>query len=223
MPNAPSTEPPGPVLLSLTCTLLRSTSAVSCTTIAPARATGVASSASNSRTVSYAAFLPNRVVEDTVAHTWAFTAHLQNLLGQAIGTPNGTTVTGERLFVTDLQATPGTDFPAEQTVTLAPPDTIPAWVRSDTNISSDRFAKRIVLVEFRPTATLADRQLAIALVNGVVVGGRRWSDGVRGTYYVKVADDGTGDAILTAAKALTALPQVQFASFEVLLDPLDAG
>jgi hypothetical protein len=40
---------------------------------------------------------------------------------------------------------------------------------------------------------------------------------------LKVADDGTGDGILTAAKALTALPQVQFAIFEVLLDPLDAG
>jgi len=69
-----------------------------------------------------------------------------------------------------------TDFPAEQTVTLLPPDTVPAWIHADTNTapptdsSGGNYAKRIVIVVFRPTATLADRQLAIALVNGVVVG-----------------------------------------------------
>jgi hypothetical protein len=118
-----------------------------------------------------------------------------------------------------------TDFPAEQTVTLVPPDTIPTWVRSDTNMgptdgSHPRFAKRIVMVSFRPTATLADRQLAVALVNGVIVGGRHAADGSLGVYYVKVADNGSGDGILAAARTLTHLPQVEFAIFEAPLDEL---
>ena len=114
-----------------------------------------------------------------------------------------------------------TDFPAEQTVTLVPADTIPACVHSDTNVgptdgSHPRFTNRIVMVRFRPTATLADRQLAIALVNGVVVGGSRASDGSSRVYYVKVADNGSGNGILAAARTLTHLPQVQFAIFEVV-------
>jgi len=74
-------------------------------------------------------------------------------------------------------------------------------------------------VVFRPTATLADRQLAIALVNGVVVGGIRTAEGSLGSYYVKVAD-GSEEGVFTAMEALNALPQVQFATLEVYLDPL---
>jgi hypothetical protein len=113
-----------------------------------------------------------------------------------------------------------TDFQAEQTVTLSPPDTLAAWVHSDTNLarptatSSGNFTKRIVKVRFRSTATLADRQLAIAFVNGTVVGGKRGSGGA---YFVEVADDGTGSGILAAAQRLTALPQVESAIFEVTL------
>ena len=72
------------------------------------------------------------------------------------------------------------------------------------------------MVRFRPTATLADRQLAIALVNGVVVGGSCASDGSSRVYYVKVADNDSGNGILAAARTLTHLPQVQFAIFEVV-------
>jgi hypothetical protein len=75
-------------------------------------------------------------------------------------------------------------------------------------------------VTFRPTATLADRQLAVALINGVVVGGDRTPDGSLGYYYVRVIDDGSGNGIIAAKKALAALPQVQSATFEVLLDDL---
>lgn len=266
-----------PVILSLTCTLLRSSSRISC---APATARVAAANASGTAgtTGTYAQFVPFNLVKDTVKQIWSFDAFVKNLLQQSIGTLNGTTVTGSKVFVTNICAAHGsgtvsiisadgvgnatapnqpylsydqivragtnsrtkvwkvsvpktvtavnmdilvtTDFPAEQTVTLLPPDTIPAWVHSDTNFTANgpRFTKRIVKVAFRPTATLADRQLAVALVNGVVVGGRHTRDGSSGVYYVKVTDDGSGSGILAASTTLTALPQVQFAIFEVLLD-----
>ncbi|HEX6807101.1 MAG TPA: hypothetical protein VF118_03890 [Gemmatimonadaceae bacterium] len=217
-------------------------------------------------------------MKDTVRQVWSFDAFFHNSLQQTVGTLNGTTVTGSKIYVTSISVTQGTgpvrmlnpdgtgcltapnqayftyeqivapdsnsnaklwnvsvpntvtvlrmnillttDFPAEQTVTFVPPDTIPTWVHADTNVSRDspRFTKHIVKVRFRPTATLMDRQLAVALVNGVVVGGRHLPDGSFGVYYVKVADDGSGDGILEAAKTLTALPQVESAIFEVFLN-----
>lgn len=278
MPETAHAVPGPPVLLSVTCTLLRSSSTISCAPDTTVRALGVSANVILGATGTYAQFLPFSLSKDTVKQIWSFYAFVHNLLQQPIGTPNGTTVTGSKVFVTNIYATQGsgtvsiiradgvgnvtapnqpyfrydqivgaggnsntkvwkvsvpntvtavnmdilvtTDFPAEQTVTLLPPDTIPVWVHSDTNVSADgpRFTKRIVKVAFRPTATLADRQLAVALVNGVVVGGRHNPDGSFGVYYVKVADDGSGSGILAAATTLTALPQVQYAVFEVLLD-----
>jgi hypothetical protein len=255
-----------PIVLSLTCTLSRRASTVSC---APAG--------------TYAVFVVQNLKKDTVRQIWSFDASVQNLLRQPIGTLDGTTATGATIFVTGVYATEGrgavsvihpdgagnltgpsqpyfnysqilqagasskakrwmvsvpnsvtvlrmeirmtADFPAEQTVTLVPPDTVAAWVHADTNIASGTdstaggFAKHIVKVRFRPTASLADRQLAIALVNGVIVGGWHTADGSLGFYYVKVADDGTGDGIAAAARVLTALPQVQSAVFVVNLGP----
>ena len=272
-----------PVTLSLTCTLVRGASTVTCAPATPPGAAGVGANVMLGATGTYATLVPSKLVEDTVRQTWSFDAFVHNSLHQSIGTLNDTTVTGSKIFVTALHVTQGTgtvivinpdglgnfsapdqayftynqivpagansnakrwkvsvpstvtavsmdilvttDFPAERTVTLVPPDTIPAWVRADTNIgptdgSHPRFLKRIVEVRFRPTATLADRQLAVALVNGVVVGGSHASDGSLGVYYVKVADNGSGDGILAAAQTLTHLPQVQFAIFKVLLDEI---
>jgi hypothetical protein len=268
-----------PVIAALTCELDGAAKTVVCSTPAVAPA-GVSASVIHGATT-YAIFSPGNLVRDTVSHTWQFTAHIQNLLQQSIGTPNGTSVTGVKVFVTDLHAIAGTgevsvasadgrctftapnqsyvdydqivasnghtrkklwkfdvpntvtavsmnilistDFRAEQTVTLSPPDTLAAWVHSDTNLarptatSSGNFTKRIVKVRFRSTATLVDRQLAIAFVNGTVVGGKRYADGIGGAYFVEVADDGTGSGILAAAERLTALPQVESAIFEVSL------
>ena len=271
------------IMLALTCTLSRNARTVSC---APASsgAPGVGANVTLSASGTYAQFVPFNLVKDTVSHIWSFDALLHNLMQQSIGTLNGTTVTGSRVFVTDIEATQGTgtvsiinadgtgtltapsqkyfnynqivaaganslakgwkvsvpntvtavnmdilvstDFPAEQTVTLLPPDTVPAWIHADTNTapptdsSRGNYAKRIVIVVFRPTATLADRQLAIALVNGVVVGGYHTSDGRFGYYYVKVPDDTSGNGVPAAIRTLITLPQVQIASFDVYLDPL---
>jgi len=273
-----------PVVLSLTCTFSSASTTVSCGPAAPPLAAGVSASVIYGSTPTYATFFAFNLVKDLVAQQWSFTAYVQNLLKQSVGTLNGTTVTGLKVFVTDFHATAGTgtvsianadgtgtftapnqpyfnynqivaangytgnklwkfnvpntvtavsmsilistDFPAEQTVTLVPPDTIPAWVHADSNLAastasaSGNFTKRIVKVRFRSTASLADRQLAIAYANGIVVGGKRSADGIGGYYLVQVADDGTGSAILSAAKRLTSLPQVESAIFEVSLQEL---
>jgi hypothetical protein len=269
-------------LLSLTCNLDGRSSTISCTTVLPSAPAGVNASVIYGATATYAIFFPFSLVKDTVAHTWQFTAYLQNLLKQSIGTLNGTTTTGVKVFVTDFHATSGTgavsvanadgtgtftapnqpyfnynqiiavngysgnklwkfnvpntvtavsmsilistDFPAEQNVTLAPPDTLPAWVRSDTNVSQRtdsvhvRFMKRMIKVSFVPTAALADRQLAIAYVNGVVVGGQQNPDGT-GYYYVQLPFDATGANLFSISRKLRTLPQVESAHAEIVLDP----
>jgi len=273
-----------PVVLAVTCTLLRNSSTISCAPTTARRGPGVSGNVILAPTGTYVQFVPFNLVKDTVKQIWSFDGFLHNLMQQSIGTLNGTTVTGSKIYVTAISATQGTgtvsiinpdgignltapnqpyfnynqivaaganslaklwkvsvpntvtavnmdilmstDFPAEQTVTLLAPDTIPAWVHSDTNhasptdSNSGNFSKNIVVITFRPTATLADRQLAVAMVNGVVVGGHSTSDGKYGYYYVKVADDGSGSGIIAAVKALTALPQVQLANFDILLGEL---
>jgi hypothetical protein len=266
-----------PVLLSLTCELNGNASTVSCKPVAPSAPAGVSASVIYGATATYAIFFLFNLVKDTVAHTWQFTAYLQNLLKQSIGTLDGTTTTGVKVFVTDFHAMAGTgtvsvanadgagtftapnqpyfnynqiiapsaysgnklwkfnvpntvtavsmsillstDFPAEQSVTTVPPDTIAPWVRADSNVGGRSaptnialpYAKRVLKVFFRGTATLADRQLAVAFVNGTVVGGWRAQDGVSGYYVVMVPDDGTGSGVITARSALRKLPQVQYA------------
>lgn len=275
-----------PVLLTATCTLSRSASPISCVPAAPAPRADDSTHVARSPAGPYGEFLASNLVQDSVRQVWSFDGSLHNSLGQAIGTLDGTSVTGSAIFVTVIRVTEGTgavsvinadgvapvtapnqpyfaydqivasgahstakrwelrvpntvttvrldvlvttDFPAEQNVALLPPDTVPSWVHADTNVapptdsSRGHFAKRIVIVAFRPTATLADRQLAIALVNGVVVGGMHSPDGSIGTYYVKVPDDASEHGVFAAMRALDALPQVQFAALEVYLDELSS-
>lgn len=285
-----------PVISSLTCTFTRSATTVTCSPAVPPAGSGVSASVIYGTgapgTALYGIFWPINLVKDTVAHQWSFTAYVQNLLKQSIGTLNGTTVTGVKVFVTDFHATAGTgsvsianadgtanftapnqpyfnynqivaagansgnklwkfnvpntvtavsmsilistDFPAEQSVTIAPPSTVPDWVHADSSVSAPTdsvhlpFVKRVLQVRFRASATLADRQLAVASVNGAVLGGRLDGGGVNGIYYVQVPDDGTGSGLIDASTALRALPQVQMAFPEFLADgtwlkPLDSG
>lgn len=282
----PSEVTTPPVLLSLTCVLDSKSTAISCKPAMPSATAGVNANVIYAATFTYAIFFPYNLVKDTVAHTWAFTAYLQNLLKQSVGTLNGTTVTGVKVFVTDFHATAGsgtvsvanadgtgtftapnqpyfnynqivapsgysanklwkfnvpntvtavsmsilisTDFPAEQNVTSIPPTSIPTWVQADTNLGGPttgsvigvKYFKRVIRVFFQPTATLADRQLAVAYVNGAVVGGWRALDGVGGFYVVQVPDDGTGTGVMSASAALQTLPQVTTAGVWSLLGTL---
>jgi len=223
-------------------------------------------------TATYAIFFPVSLVKDTVAHTWQFTAYVQNLLKQPIGTLNGSTVTGVKVFISDFHVTAGTgtvsvanadgtstftapnqpyfnynqivtpsgytsnklwkfnvpntvtavsmsilistDFPAEQNVTALPPATKPTWFSNDSSWvgpEHNDFLKRVITLCFRDATTLPDRQLAVAYVNGTVVGGAPMSTG-DGCYYVQVADDGSGTQLDGAVTRLKTLPQVEVAA-----------
>lgn len=116
-----------------------------------------------------------------------------------------------------------TDFPAVQSVAASPPATTPAWFRDDTSwvnggLPPDGFLKNIVSVVFQKGTTLADRQLAVALVNGDVVGGLRWPSG-DGYYDLFIEDDGTGTQLREAITKLRALPQVRVATLEHRTSP----
>ncbi len=284
--SAPAREQEGPpVVLAITCTLDGARNSVSCSVPLSVPA-GVSASVIYGSVPGYAQFYPYNLVKDTVAQTWQFTAYVQNLLKQSIGTLNGTTVTGVKVFITDFHATAGTgtvsvanadgtgnftapnqpyfnynqivtaagytsnklwkfnvpktvtavsmsilistDFPAEQTVTSTPPVAIPDWVQADTNLGGPtagsvigvKYFKRVIRIFFKPSATLADRQLAVALVNGSVVGGWRALDGAGGFYVVQVPDDGTGSGVMSASTALQNLPQVAAAGVWSLLGEL---
>lgn len=205
---APTPAPPiatvaasPPVLLSLTCTLSRGLATVACIAARPSAAAGVSASVIYGATATYAIFFPYNLVKDTVAHTWAFTAYLQNLLWK-FSVPNTVTAVSMSILIS-------MDFPAEWTVLSVPPDTEPAWFSADSNWNGAQM-KRVISLAFKSGTTLADRQLAVAYVGGTIVGGAQ-GDGDEGGYLLSIASDGSVSASTTAMNRLSSLPQVDFA------------
>ena len=106
-------------------------------------------------------------------------------------------------------------------VPAEPPDSEPAWFSADTMWTSDMpespfpVLKNIVSVTFTPSATQAERQAAIDLVHGKVVGGSR----VARFYWILLPDDPTGHTMRRALELLQGLPQVRGAGFDVTAQP----
>lgn len=273
-------EATGPVtLLELTCTLSFSNGAqgeVRCGEPGTAGKKGVSQSVVLPWYSDYAVWLPFNLVKDTTSETWSFIASVKNLLGQPIGTLDGTTAVGTKVFITygpvasqgtgDVwitnadgtanftapdqkyfnypwvidpqeispyrewkthvpntvtEVTMGvaisTDFPAEQSVASIPPSTEPAWFDDDTSwVEGDSVpfphVRGILGVNFKRSATLADRQLAAALIGAEVVGGIPIEDNGDGTYFLRVPDDGNGAQLSEALKKLEPLSQVDVAA-----------
>jgi len=231
-----------------------------------------------SATGTYAQFVPFNLVKDTVKQIWSFDAFLHNLMLQSIGTLNGTTVTGSKVFVTDIEATQGTgtvsiinadgtgnftapnqkyfsynqivtagansnaklwkvsvpntvtavnmdilmstDFPAELNVTATPPDSQPKWFSDDSSWDGPTHQgalKGVVSLCFQDSATVTERQLAVAFAGGTIVGGEP-VDGGDGCYYMKVPAGGL-DPMDTAINRLMSLPQVDIAAFTDQVSP----
>ena len=114
------------------------------------------------------------------------------------------------------------------TVPAVPPDSQPAeyndttmWVSGSPHIAG-ALPRDIIVLEFQPGATPAERAAAVALVNGTVVGGRRRQDG-DGLYLVRVRVEGTIEPLFRAIAQLRALPQVALAFPELIMaaDPTD--
>lgn len=103
------------------------------------------------------------------------------------------------------------------------PDTVPQWVFADSNLvtnterSAGTFPRNIVSILFREGSTREQRQAAIDLIGGEVVGGVPVLGG-RGFYLVRIAHDGTDAPLFEAIRRLEELPQVEFAGPEYVLN-----
>jgi hypothetical protein len=97
-------------------------------------------------------------------------------------------------------------LPLDPTVAgfAAAPDSIPAWVQSDSGAAE---VSNIMAVIFGSEATPAQRRSAIEMVDGKLIGGQR----SRGVYLVLVEDLGDGSRTEQAAEQLRALPHIVLA------------
>lgn len=113
----------------------------------------------------------------------------------------------------------------QKVVPAVTPDTVPNWLyertMSDSPVISGTFLENILFVIFHGGTPQEDRQAAIDLIDGTVVGGiRHYGD--EGYYLVLVEDDHPdvpGQALLEAMEALDGLPQVDLASPEWVFSP----
>lgn len=100
------------------------------------------------------------------------------------------------------------------TVPTIPPDSEPAGLFNDTNIVARKggsAVKNTILVLFTADAPQAQRQAAVDLVHGTVVGGNRFLPDLDGNYLIRVSYDSSGARISKALAKLQALSQVDFA------------
>jgi hypothetical protein len=98
-----------------------------------------------------------------------------------------------------------------ESVPETPPSFRPPTLDDDLvpDANGDRVSTTVLSVTFAVGATQAERQAAIDLVDGTVIGGvNRRGDG---WYYVRVEGDGTIETIFEIAHTLNALPQVALA------------
>lgn len=113
--------------------------------------------------------------------------------------------------------------PGAATVPPVAPDSIPSWIYADSNwvhgtsphMSGAEFINRVLAVEFEWDTPLEEKQAAIDLVGGRVIGGI----GTPSTYIIWVADDGSTDQLFEAAEILESLPSVLSVGINIMLDP----
>lgn len=137
-------------------------------------------------------------------------------------TQTGTVVFHSRQGVSKPQLTLTTYSP--YSVPSQAPTTLPSWVYSSSNLDSNTsalpttFLKNIVIVQFKAGTSQAQRQTAVDAVGGSVVGGVRPGSG-EGHYYLSIPDTTRGAQLLTAARALNGLVQVELATVEFAVTP----
>jgi hypothetical protein len=93
-----------------------------------------------------------------------------------------------------------------------PPNFRPPTLDDDLvpDANGDQVSTTVLSVVFAVGATQAERQAAIDLVDGTVIGGL--NSGRDGWYYVRVEGDGTIETVFEIAHTVDALPQVYLAS-----------
>jgi len=100
-------------------------------------------------------------------------------------------------------------------------DSIAREVYSPSNISegdsviTGPFPRDVLWVWFQDAATQPERQAAIDLIRGIVIGGAPVRPG--GIYYVRIHADGTTGPLQHAIAMLKALPQIRLATVDLNL------
>lgn len=82
--------------------------------------------------------------------------------------------------------------------------------------SAGKLLRGTVVVTLEEGTTQAQKQEAIDLIEGQVVGGVRPRDDIEGGYYVRVEDDPERRILCEAIEMLNALPQAGYASPELV-------
>ncbi|MFW6206908.1 MAG: hypothetical protein ACOC5J_03135 [Gemmatimonadota bacterium] len=127
--------------------------------------------------------------------------------------------TGEQIALKDGRTLPikfriEEELVLEFTVPAVAPDTVPEGFYDEDNFRmsatcvTGRMLRGIVVVTFAEGTTQAEKQEAIDLIDGEVVGGIRPRDDIEGYYYVQVEEDPEGQILCDAIETLTNLPQV---------------
>jgi hypothetical protein len=104
--------------------------------------------------------------------------------------------------------------PGRHTVPPVPPDTVSEALFADSLVlvvpgsGAGWISLNVLLVDFQPAASQAQRQTAIASIRGEVVGGIRNPLFNDGTYVVRIQHDGTLEPVVRAMEKLQTLPQV---------------
>lgn len=98
------------------------------------------------------------------------------------------------------------------------PDSVPQWIYNPSNRvgeGSPWFLRNIIVLGFKEGTTRVERQEAVDLIGGEVIGGVQYGVG-EGEYYVRIQDDGTTEPLFRAIDLLETLPQVSFAATELV-------
>jgi hypothetical protein len=113
--------------------------------------------------------------------------------------------------------------PARPPVPAVAPDSVPPWVYADSNIVDDevqanfRYAANAIWIEFRPNASIAQRETALDAVAGEVVGGRSSEFG-EGLYLVRIEAGRRFAPLAAAVDSLNTMPQVAYAIYLTLIE-----
>jgi hypothetical protein len=112
---------------------------------------------------------------------------------------------------------------------MVPPDSVPlaVWqaLHASTNLAADSlqggrpYPRNLIYLMFRSTATQAQRQVAVDLVSGTVIGGASIGPGER-YYLIQIQDNGTSGPLGAAIDTLKTLSQVYLVHAEINDSPL---
>lgn len=117
------------------------------------------------------------------------------------------------------------DFPAQLHVGATPPDSEPKWLHGDVSRADSANLvdpHDVVTLCFTESATAKERQLAVALAGGIIIGGAP-VDGGDGCYYMKAPNDGSPNPLGAAITRLQSLPQVEVAGLTAFGSPGATG